>query len=112
MARIRPENAEPDYQVVADGHWLVFDVSLGMLYTLTGEQFSGEFEPTTAQAASGGGYGETSGCPRRRHGSRAQSTAASRHQGVEDAAVITGTIGVISGDRADRFTGMLQRACS
>jgi len=26
-----PEKREPDYHVVADGHWLVFDVSLGVL---------------------------------------------------------------------------------
>ena len=43
LVRTRPENGEPDYHVVADGHWLV--VSLSALYTLTGEEFSWEFEP-------------------------------------------------------------------
>ena len=45
------ENGGPDYHVVAGGHWLVFDVSLSVLYTLTGEEFSGEFEPAAHQAA-------------------------------------------------------------
>jgi hypothetical protein len=45
LVRTWPENGEPDYHVVADGHWLVFDVSLSVLYTLTGEEFSGEFGP-------------------------------------------------------------------
>jgi hypothetical protein len=53
LVRTWPENAEPDYNVVADGHWLVFDASLSMLYTLTDEEFSGEFEPA-AQAALNG----------------------------------------------------------
>jgi hypothetical protein len=43
--RTRLENGEPDYHVVADGHWLVLAVSLSVLCTLTGEEFSGEFEP-------------------------------------------------------------------
>ena len=51
LVRTRPENAEPEYHVVADGHWLVFDASLSVHYTLTGEEFSGEFEPATHQAA-------------------------------------------------------------
>ncbi len=51
LVRTRPENAEPDYHVVADGHWLVFDASLSVLYTLTGQEFSGEFEPAAHQAA-------------------------------------------------------------
>ena len=49
--RTWPENGEPDYHVVADGHWLVFAVSLSVLYTLTGEEFSGEFEPAAHQGA-------------------------------------------------------------
>jgi hypothetical protein len=36
LARTWLENGQPDYHVVADGHWLVFDVSLAALYTLTG----------------------------------------------------------------------------
>ena len=51
LVRTWLENGEPDYHVVADGHWLVFDVSLSVLYTLTGEEFSGEFEPAAHQAA-------------------------------------------------------------
>jgi hypothetical protein len=47
LLRTWPENAEPEYHVVADGHWLVFDVSPGVLYTLTG----GEFEPAASPAA-------------------------------------------------------------
>ena len=43
LVRTWLENGEPDYHVVADGHWLVFAVSLSVLYTLTGEEFSGEF---------------------------------------------------------------------
>jgi hypothetical protein len=47
LARTWRENGQPDYHVVADGHWLVFDVSLAALYTLPG----GEFEPAAAQGA-------------------------------------------------------------
>jgi hypothetical protein len=36
---------------VADGHWLVFDVSLAALCMLTGAEFSEEFEPAAPQAA-------------------------------------------------------------
>jgi hypothetical protein len=45
------ENGEPDYRVVADGHWLVFDVSLDVLCTRAGKEFSGEFAPAAHQAA-------------------------------------------------------------
>jgi len=51
LVRTWPENGEPDYHVVADGHWLVFAVSLSVLCTLTGEEFSGEFEPAAHQGA-------------------------------------------------------------
>ena len=51
LVRTWPENAEPAYHVVADGHWLVFDMSHRVLCTLTGEQFSGEFQPAASPAA-------------------------------------------------------------
>lgn len=51
LARTWPQNAEPAYHVVADGHWLVFDVSPGVPCTLTGEQFSGESGPAACPAA-------------------------------------------------------------
>ena len=47
LVRTWPENAEPEYHVVADGHRLVFDVSPGVLRALTG----GEFEPAASPAA-------------------------------------------------------------
>ena len=52
LVRTWPENGEPDHGVVADGRWLVFGVSLSVLDTLTGEEFSGEFEPAAHQAVS------------------------------------------------------------
>jgi len=61
LVRTWPEKREPDYHVVADGHWLVFDVSLGVLYTLTGEQFSGEFKPAASPAARQPGRGPARG---------------------------------------------------
>ena len=51
LVRTWPENAESAYHVVADGHWLVFDMSHRVLCTLTGEQFSGEFQPAASPAA-------------------------------------------------------------
>jgi len=51
LVRTWPENGEPDHGVVADGRWLVFDVSLCVPDTLAGEEFSGEFEPAAHQAA-------------------------------------------------------------
>ena len=50
LVRTWPENGEPDHGVVADGRWLVFDVSLSVLDTLADEEFSGEFEPAAHQA--------------------------------------------------------------
>ena len=51
LVRAWLENGEPDYHVVADGHWLVFAVSLSVLCTLTGEEFSGEFSGEFGPAA-------------------------------------------------------------
>ena len=34
LVRMWLANGEPDYNVMADGHWLVFDVSLSVLYEL------------------------------------------------------------------------------
>ena len=59
LVRTWLENGEPDYHVVADGHWLVFDVSLYVLYTPTDEEFSGEFEPAAPRPRPGGGRAET-----------------------------------------------------
>lgn len=51
LVRMCLENGEPDYRVVDDGHWLVFDAGLDVLHTLTGKEFSGEFAPAAHQAA-------------------------------------------------------------
>jgi hypothetical protein len=41
--------------VVADGHWFVFEVSPGVLRTLTGKQFSGASEPAASWPLPDGG---------------------------------------------------------
>jgi hypothetical protein len=53
LARTWLENGQPDYHVVADGHWLVFDVSLAALYTLTGGEFEPAAPPGRALTAAG-----------------------------------------------------------
>jgi hypothetical protein len=39
LVRTGPENGEPDHGVVPDGRWLVFDISLSVLDTLTDEEY-------------------------------------------------------------------------
>jgi hypothetical protein len=42
------EDGEPDYEVVADGHWLIYDMSFRMLIELTGQAFTDEFAPAAS----------------------------------------------------------------
>ncbi len=51
LVRTYLENGGPDYHVAARWSWLVFDASLSVLYTLTGEESSGEPGPAARQVA-------------------------------------------------------------